>query len=161
MKNIVVLTLLLATGQAPAVSAATTTTTGPPAFALACVVAPYSPRLSSSDKRVIAQLFSGASDFVPPANRTVSVTVDSIVCRASEVDITARLCKLSFNSGKRIVKGRDANEIAATLRAAGIVPEGAAGSTIESLSKLVCTLDSNEIRQKAGGGAKCSFEIGQ
>jgi hypothetical protein len=161
MKNIVVLTLLLATGQAPAVSAAPATATGPAAFALASVVAPYSPLLSGSDKRMIAQLFSGASNFVPPANRKLSVTVDSIVCRASDVDITARLCKLSFNSGKRTLKGRDANEIAATLRAAGIVPEGAAGSIIESLSKLVCTLDSNEIRQKAGGGAKCSFEIGQ
>jgi hypothetical protein len=159
MKNVVVLTLLLAAGQAPAVAAAPATATGPAALALACVIALYSPLLSGSDKRVIAQLFSGASNFVPPTNRKLSVTADSVVCRVSHVDITARLCDLSFNSSKRTLKGREANEIAATLRAAGVVPEGAAGSAIDSVSKLVCTLDSSEIMRKAGGGARCSFEI--
>jgi hypothetical protein len=125
------------------------------------VVAQHSPLLSASDKRVIAHLFSGASNVVPPANKKFSVTADSVVCRVSGVDITARLCKLTFKSDTRTLKGRDANEINATLAAAGVAAEGAAGSTIESVSKLVCTLDSNEIGQKAGGGATCSFEIGQ
>jgi hypothetical protein len=39
--------------------------------------------------------------------------------------------------------------------------EGAAGSLIESATKLTCTIDPNEIRQKAGGGAQCAFETGQ
>ena len=57
--------------------------------------------------------------------------------------------------------GRDANEVGATMAAAGIASEGAAGSSIEGVSKLRCTLDPNEIMQKAGGGAECSFETGQ
>jgi hypothetical protein len=161
MKRVVALALLLAMGQAPALSAAPATVTGPAAFALASVVAQYSPLLSASDKRVIARLFTGASNFVPPVNKKLSVTADSIVCRVSGVDITARLCKLEFKSGTRTLKGRDANEINATLAAAGVASEGAAGSIIESVSKLVCTLDCNEIGQKAGNGAKCAFEIGQ
>jgi hypothetical protein len=161
MKRVVALASSLAIGPAPAVSAAPATATGPAAFALACVVAQHSPLLSASDKRVIAHLFSGAGNFVPPTNKKFSVTADSVVCRVSGVDITARLCKLAFKSGERTLRGRDANEISATLVAAGVAAEGAAGSTIESVSQLVCTLDSNEISQKAGGGAKCSFEIGQ
>lgn len=161
MKRVVALALLLAMGQAPGLSAAPATVTGPAAFALASVVAQYSPLLSASDKRVIARLFSGERNFVPPANKKLSVTADSIVCRVSDVDITARLCKLEFKSGTRTLKGRDANEINATLTTAGVASEGAAGSIIESLSKLVCTLDCNEIGQKAGDGAKCAFEIGQ
>jgi hypothetical protein len=43
---------------------------------------------------------------------------------------------------------------------AGIPADGAAGSVSESLSKLSCTLDPAEIKQKAGGGASCSFETG-
>jgi hypothetical protein len=43
---------------------------------------------------------------------------------------------------------------------AGIPADGAAGSVFESLSKLTCTLDPAEIKQKAGGGADCSFETG-
>jgi hypothetical protein len=47
------------------------------------------------------------------------------------------------------------------MAAAGIPSEGAAGSSIESASKLRCTIDPNEIMQKAGGGAQCSFQTGQ
>src|SRR5262245_18594686 len=39
--------------------------------------------------------------------------------------------------------------------------EGAAGSSIESVSKLRCAIDPNEIMHKAGAGAQCSFETGQ
>ena len=88
-----------------------------------------------------------------PPNRKISVTADSVVCRASNVDITSRTCELAFGAGKRLLKGREANELTATLAAAGVAPEGAAGSIIESITKLACTIDPNEIRQKAGGNA--------
>ncbi len=39
-------------------------------------------------------------------------------------------------------------------------PDGAAGSTFESLSHLVCTIDPQVIAQKAGGGADCTFDPG-
>ena len=81
--------------------------------------------------------------------------------RVSNVDITSRSCELNFGVRKRTLTGREANEIFATAAAAGIAAEGAAGSSIESISKLRCTLDPNEIMQKAGGGAECSYETGQ
>jgi hypothetical protein len=47
------------------------------------------------------------------------------------------------------------------MAVAGVPAEGAAGSSIETISKLRCTIDPNEIMQKAGGGADCTFETGQ
>ena len=44
---------------------------------------------------------------------------------------------------------------------AGIAPEGAAGSNIAGLSKLNCTLDPKALKEKAGGGAECSYEAAQ
>jgi ABC-type amino acid transport substrate-binding protein len=39
--------------------------------------------------------------------------------------------------------------------------EGAAGSIVENISKLECTIDPNEIKKKDGVGAECTFERGQ
>jgi hypothetical protein len=39
--------------------------------------------------------------------------------------------------------------------------EGAAGSITASIMKLECTIDPMVIKQKAGGGADCTFETGQ
>ena len=89
----------------------------------------------------------------PAPNRKISVKADSAVCRVSDVDVTARSCELVFGAAKRSFKGQLANEVFATLAAAGVASEGAAGSIIESVKKLVCTLDPKEIKQKAGGGA--------
>lgn len=161
MKRLALLTLLSALGQTAAASAAPATATGPAALALASVVGQHSPSLSADDKKMIGRLFDGDSDFPMPVGKILYVTADSIVCRVSDVDITARRCELTFNTGKSVLNGRDANEVNATLVAAGVMQEGAAGSMIESITKLVCSIDSNEIRQKTGGGAKCDFETGQ
>jgi hypothetical protein len=80
-----------------------------------------------------------------------------VLCRVSNVDITSRSCELSFGARKRMLTGREANEIGATAAAAGIPSEGAAGSSIESISKLRCTIDPNEIMQKAGG--RCAVQL--
>jgi hypothetical protein len=66
-----------------------------------------------------------------------------------------------LQKSKHYLKGRDANEVSATLAAAGVVSEGAAGSMIQSLSKLDCTLGPDEIKQNSGGGANCSFRTGE
>jgi hypothetical protein len=92
--------------------------------------------------------------------KKISVTADKIVCRVSNVDITARSCELTFKGAKQTISGRRASEIFATEAMAGIPADGAAGSVSEGLSKLNCTLDPTEIRKKAGGGADCSFETG-
>ena len=144
-----------------AASAAPGTASGPTALALAAVIAQHSPAVRAFDKRVIARLFRGNTNFGFTPNTKISVDAESVTCRVSNVDITSRSCELNFGARKRTLTGRDANEVGATMAAAGIPSEGAAGSSIESVSKLRCTIDPNEIMQKAGGGAQCSFETGQ
>lgn len=158
MKKLVILALAL-TITAPAALAAPGTASGPGAFALAAVIAPHSPAVRALDRRVIARLFNGNTRFGFTPNTKISVDADAVTCRVSNVD--QRSCELTFGAQKRTVTGREANEIFAPAAAAGISAEGAAGSSIESISKLRCTLDPNEIMQKAGGGATCNFETGQ
>ncbi|HEY6255741.1 MAG TPA: hypothetical protein VIY51_08095 [Xanthobacteraceae bacterium] len=127
-------------------------------LALAGVIAPFSPLVNAHDKGIIAQLFGGNANVAYAANKKIPVTADSVVCRISNVDITQRSCELTFGADKREIKGRAANELYGTLAAAGITAEGAAGSMIEGIGKLDCMLDPSQIKQKAGGGAECTFE---
>jgi len=158
MKRLTVLALFTFLGL-QAAAADPGTATGPSAMALAAVMAQHSPLVRAYDKRVIARLFGGNSNFGFTPNTKISVTADSVVCRVSNVDIVSRTCDLTFNSSsKRTLQGRDANEIGATIAAAGVAVEGAAGTLIESIAKLVCTVDPNEIKMKAGGGAECKFD---
>jgi hypothetical protein len=140
-----------------AASAAPATASGSVALALAGVVAPYSP-LPAKEKKAVAAFFAGDSNV--PISKKITVTADKIVCRASNVDITSRSCALTFGSKTHTVKGRDANAIFATEALAGVPADGAAGTIYEALSKLSCTLDPKVIKDKAGGGADCSFEPG-
>lgn len=160
MKKLIISAVALAVVQSSA-SAAPGSATGPNALALAAVIAQHSPAVRAFDKRVIARLFRGNTRFGFTPNTKISVDADSVVCRVSNVDITQRSCELTFGSRKRTLTGREANEVGATAAAAGVPSEGAAGSSIESISKLRCTIDPNEIMQKAGGGANCNFETGQ
>lgn len=160
MKKLMISAVALAVVQSSA-SAAPGSATGPTALALAAVIAQHSPAVRAFDKRVIARLFRGNTRFGFTPNTKISVDADSVVCRVSNVDITQRSCELTFGSRKRTLTGREANEVGATAAAAGVPSEGAAGSSIERISKLRCTIDPNEIMQKAGGGANCNFETGQ
>ena len=160
MKKLMISAVALAVVQSSA-SAAPGSASGPTALALAAVIAQHSPAVRAFDKRVIARLFRGNTRFGFTPNTKISVDADSVVCRVSNVDITQRSCELTFGSRKRTLTGREANEVGATAAAAGVPSEGAAGSSIESISKLRCTIDPNEIMQKAGGGANCNFETGQ
>jgi hypothetical protein len=155
-KKLIIFAFLLMAGQHGA-AAASATATGPTALALAAVVAEHAP-LIRYQRRVIARLFDGKATF---GNTTIAVTADSVVCRMSNVDITSRNCELTFRTNKRAVRGRQANEIYATIVTSGVASEGAAGSVLESISKLDSKIDPREIRQKAGGGADCTFETGQ
>src|ERR1700674_5557241 len=155
--RVMVLAICLAFGQtAAAITAAeAASASGPTALALAGVIAQHSSVLGSYDRRAVRRLFDGNSSISFPPNRKISVKADSAVCRVSDVDVTARSCELVFGAAKRSFKGQIANEVFATLAAAGVASEGAAGSIIESVKRLVCTLDPKEIKQKAGGGADC------
>ena len=162
MKQHTALAFFLVLGQGVSTaSAASGSASGPAALALAGVVSAHSSVLGSYDRRAMARLFGGNTVISFPPNRKISVNADSIVCRASDVDITSHTCELVFGAGKRMLKGREAKELFATLAAAGVASEHATGSIIEGVTKLACTIDPNEIRQKAGGGAQCTFETGQ
>lgn len=156
--RLVILVVSALTVGASAASAAPATASGPNALALAGVVALYSPLLTSDEREAISAFFVGQGG-VRYAKK-ISVTADRIVCRVSNVDITARSCELTFRGARQTITGRRASEIFATEAMAGVAPDGAAGSVTESLSKLSCTIDPAEIKQKAGGGATCAFETG-
>jgi hypothetical protein len=157
MKRIATLAVVLIATQA---AAAAGTTSGSSALALAALVANQARSLSVTDRRVIARLFAGQTNFGYPANRTIMVSADKIDCRVSNVDITDRSCELTFTTTTRKLKGRDANELYATLVAAGVASDGAAGTIHESVSHLLCTIDPNAIKQKDGSGAECKFDTG-
>jgi hypothetical protein len=133
--------------------------TGQAALALAGVVAPASHVLSMTEKEAVATLFAANSTI--PYKKKIVVTAEKIVCRVSNVDITARSCELTFGKTVKTINGRAANEVFATAAMAGVASDGAAGSIFESVSKLSCTLDPQVIKDKAGGGAECSFEAGK
>jgi hypothetical protein len=148
--------LFAAFGLTPA-AAAPVSVSGSTALAVAAVIAAHSPLLSAYERRAIAGLFDGHAK----AGKKLSVTAESIICRVSDVEITARSCEITFEKGKRTLKGREANEVNATLTAAGAVAQGAAGSMIQTVTKLGCTLDPNVIKDNSGGGADCSFATDQ
>lgn len=131
---------------------------GSTALALAGVLAPLSPTLTSAEKKAIAMLFAANADI--PYKRPIVVAVDRVVCRSGNVDITLRTCEVTFGKTTRTVNGSTANEIFATEALAGVSPDGAAGSNFESLTRLNCTIDPNAIRRKDGSGADCTFQPG-
>jgi hypothetical protein len=123
MTRFILLAAFTIVGQHAAV-AAPVTATGPTALPLAAVIAQHSPLVRAFDKRIIARLFGGRINFGFTPNKTISVTADSVVCRTSNVDITARTCDLTFGDRKRTLSGREANEVSATGLTAGASSEG-------------------------------------
>ena len=105
-------------------------------------------------------LAGGAVTF--SAGRKISVAAKSVACRTGTADIASRTCELAFEDrrGERnlTLTGRGAGELFAALAAAGVAPTEAAGSMLGKVTGLACTIDPNEIRRKAGGGADCTFE---
>jgi hypothetical protein len=125
---------------------------------LAAIVAQHSPLLSGIEKRTIAQLAVGNLEFRTSLSRSIAVTASNLECRASNIDITSRTCKIQFDHRATDLKGREANELFATLLEMGVVPAGAAGSIFIGLSQLNCLVYPRELRQKSGGGVACKFE---
>jgi hypothetical protein len=128
------------------------------AMALAALVAENSPLLSPNEKMVMARLIDGNLNFAFPKNKNISVQADAVVCRASDVDITSCSCHLTFGKKMAAVKGRKAHELYAMIGLVGVPPDGAAGTIVEGLSHLMCTIDPGEIQQMSGGGADCKFD---
>jgi hypothetical protein len=134
-------------------------TSGPYALALAGLVAPHHPGMNATDRATVARLFAGDEHIQYPAGRTIAVTADKIVCRVSNVEITARSCELTFGKQTVNLTGPAANALFATLASVGIQSEGAAGSIFEGLSALSCKLTPSVIVANGGGGADCSYAL--
>jgi hypothetical protein len=130
-------------------------------LALAAVVAQHSSLLSAQEKDALARSFNGEVNIGFPANHKISVKADTVVCRVSDVDIAERSCEVTFGMQKISFKGREANELNVTAFAAGVASERAAGTIFTSFSHLDCTIDPQEIKQKTGGGANCTFDTEQ
>ncbi|MFZ1124082.1 MAG: hypothetical protein WAN59_02940 [Candidatus Baltobacteraceae bacterium] len=141
-----------------AVGAGAATTAGPSALALAALVAGHSPALPAAQKQEMARLLDGNLQGIPANPGNIAVQADSVLCRASNVDITARSCTLAFGAMTVTLKGRQANELGATIEEAGVSPQGAAGTIYEGLKHLACSIAPGVIRMKAGGGANCSYQ---
>ena len=137
-------------------AASAATISGSPALALAGVVAAHSPTLSPAEKKTVAAIFDGKG--AGPYKDRIIVTADKIVCRAGNVDITARNCEVTYGKTTETFGGREANELYATEVYAGVPSDGAAGKIFENVSKLKCTLDPKAIAQDDGSGADCSYE---
>ena len=149
---------LLLAGQSAV--AAPATTSGGAALALAALVGAQSPALTANQKKALSNLLDGHLASSYPPSQKIDVKADKVTCRASNVDISAHSCELTFGGKMRTVSGRVAHELYATLIESGVPSDGAAGSIFESVTDLACTVDPNEVKQKAGGGADCKFTVG-
>ena len=154
-----VVSLLLAGSSANAATTSTSTA-GSSALALAALVGAQSPVLNAQQKGALAHMLDGNLSFPFPANQKITVKASKVVCRASNVDISAHSCQLTFGSTTHNLAGRAAHELYATLIESGVPSDGAAGSVFEGVTLLDCKVDPNEVKQKAGGGADCTFTPG-
>lgn len=143
---------------APAASAATLQ--GHDALALAALVGIRSPALSPGQRMTLARLLDGHAGPVPKGAHAFTVKADGAVCRASNVEITAFGCVLTFGTHAVNLAGRAGHELYATILEAGVPGDGAAGTIFEALHALSCDIDPATIAQRAGDGAACSFEPG-
>jgi hypothetical protein len=145
---------------APCAVAAPMNTSGNSALALAALVGIPSPALSLKNRKALANMLDGRLNFPYPPSQKIDVKADKVTCRASNVDISAHSCELTFGSQTRKLNGRAAHELYATLIESGVPSDGAAGSLFESVTALSCTIEPSAEKQKAGGGADCSFTAG-
>ena len=158
LKHLALITAALA--LAPAALAASSTTGGYGGLALAGLVAEHEPGLGPHRRHVMNALLNGSNAFSFPAGQKISVRTGKIVCRASNVAISQRSCELTFGARVETLKGRRANELFATMIEAGVPGDAGAGSVFESLAHLDCSIDPNEVKANAGGGASCTYEAG-
>ena len=144
--------LLVAPGPALA-----ETIDGSGALALAALVGQNSPLVTPGAKAALAKMLDGETKASFPAGQTITVQVDKLTCKASNVDITLHSCELVFGTRTAKLTGRAAHELYATLAEVGVPSDGAAGSSYEAVTKLTCTIDPNEVKQMTGGGAHCDY----
>ena len=149
--------LLLAAVLSASQAALAETADGNGALALAALVGHNSPLLSPPAKELLAKFLDGETKVGLLADQTVSVKVDKLTCKASNVDITLHSCELVFGTRTATLTGRRAHELFAMLAELGVPSDGAAGSILKAVSNLTCTIDPNEVKLMSGGGAHCDY----
>jgi hypothetical protein len=127
------------------------------ALALAAIAGGYSTALTAAQKTVLTDLFTDKASNVRHAAKLV-VSVKSITCRVSDVDIAYASCDLVFGAKTITITERAAHELLATLNEAGIQGEGAAGTIYYGLTTLRCTLSPSDVADNGGAGADCTFK---
>jgi len=133
---------------------------GSGALALAALVGENSPLVGPPAKKLLAKFLDGETK-VSSSGQIISVNVDKLVCKASNVDITLHSCDLVFGTRTATLTGRAAHELYATLIEIGVPPDAGAGSVFEAVSKLDCKIDPNAVIANAGGGAHCDYAAPQ
>jgi len=131
------------------------------ALALAAMIAAHSPSLSPAEKALLSAYLDGRPKVDFRGRKKIVVRADSVTCRISDVDITAKHCELAFHGRTISTFGREAQALYATLIEVGAPSSGAAGSIYEAVKRLQCAIDPAEVRQEGGGGASCNFENAQ
>ena len=111
-------------------------------------------------KKLLAKFLDGKTK-VSSTGQIISVNVDKLICKASNVDITLHSCDLVFGTRTATLTGRAAHELYATLLEIGVPPDAGAGSVFEAVSKLDCKIDPNAVIANAGGGARCDYAAPQ
>ncbi|MEG6507836.1 hypothetical protein V6C03_02530 [Methyloligella sp. 2.7D] len=127
------------------------------ALALTATVGELSPDLGEAQKKILASFLDGKTDFDSPKDETVSVSADEVRCHTSNVDLTVHGCELSFGKNTVTLNGRAAHELLATLAEEGVEPDPGAGNIWYGISKLACSVDVDQVKEKAGGGVRCTF----
>jgi len=148
---------IVAAGLCLAAHSAAADASGNDAVSLAARVGDRSPNLSLLQKGILGVFLDGRAGARYLGRGKIEVKAEAVDCRISSVDITEKSCTVTFGAKTAALKGRDAQALYATLIEAGVQPSGAAGSSHASLTNLNCTIDPAEVRQKAGGGANCTF----
>jgi len=154
--SFIALALLLTGGAADAGEVS-----GNAALALAALIAPHSQHITASEKALLAKYLEGQAKATFPAGKKISVDADAVTCRISDVNITEHSCELTFGAKKVSFAGGKAQALYATLVEAGVPSDGAAGSILEGVSRLGCTISPEDVRQESGGGASCTYNPGR
>ena len=128
-------------------------TSGSAALALAALIGPSAPALTPALKSALA----GMGDGRVASGAPIQFTVDSVSCRAGNVDISLHRCELKFGARTVTFGGRRAHEIYATLLEAGVEPDGAAGTIYANAAKVTCEVKPSDVADRAGGGAHCAW----
>jgi hypothetical protein len=84
---------------------------------------------------VLNKLFNHESNVPYPSQKRIGVAADAVTCRASNVDIAAHSCELTFGAKKVAVEGMKAHELYATLIEVHAEPDAGAGSIFVGVSK--------------------------